>query len=88
MKAYYNSHKNQFKQTPSRTISYVVFEVAPTEDDMLALEKNVMEVGREFAAAEEVKTFVRGNRNGKIAEGYVSGQLSRRPSFPTRRPRR
>ena len=77
LKAYYNSHKNQFKQTPSRTISYVVFEVAPTEDDLLALEKNVMEIGREFAAAEEVKTFVRANRNGKIADGYVTAaQLS------------
>ena len=62
VKAYYNSHKNQFKQTPSRTISYVVFEVSPTDDDLLALEKSVTEVGREFAAAEEVKTFVRANR--------------------------
>lgn len=35
------------------------------------------EVGREFAAAEEVKTFVRANRNGKIADSYVSAaQLS------------
>ena len=77
MKAYYNSHKNQFKQTPSRTISYVVFEVSPTDDDLLALEKSVTEVGREFAAAEEVKTFVRANRNGKIADSYVSAaQLS------------
>ena len=65
VKAYYNSHKNQFKQTPSRTISYVVFEVSPTDDDLLALEKSVTEVGREFAAAEEVKTFVRANRNGR-----------------------
>ena len=77
VKAYYNSHKNQFKQTPSRTISYVVFEVSPTDDDLLALEKSVTEVGREFAAAEEVKTFVRANRNGKIADSYVSAaQLS------------
>lgn len=36
VKAYYNSHKNQFKQTPSRTISYVVFEVSPTDNDLLA----------------------------------------------------
>ena len=77
VKAYYNSHKNQFKQTPSRTISYVVFEVSPTDNDLLALEKSVTEVGREFAAAEEVKTFVRANRNGKIADSYVSAaQLS------------
>ena len=77
LKAYYNSHKNLFKQTPSRTLSYVVFEVAPTDDDLLALEKSVAEVGREFAAAEEVKSFVRANRNGKVAESFVSAaQLS------------
>ena len=77
IKAYYNSHKNMFKQTPSRALSYVVFEVSPTDDDMLALEKSVTEVCKEFAAAEEVKTFVRANRNGKIADNYVSAkQLS------------
>ena len=77
IKAYYNSHKNMFKQTPSRTLSYVVFEVSPTDDDMLALEKSVAEVGAQFAATEELKSFVRANRNGKIADNYVSAaQLS------------
>ena len=77
IKAYYNSHKNMFKQTPSRALSYVVFEVTPTDDDMLALEKSVAEVGAQFAATEELKSFVRANRNGKIADSYVSAaQLS------------
>ena len=77
IKAYYNSHKNMFKQTPSRAFSYVVFEVSPTDDDMLALEKSVAEVGAQFAATEELKSFVRANRNGKIADNYVSAkQLS------------
>ncbi|WP_298033070.1 peptidylprolyl isomerase [uncultured Alistipes sp.] len=77
IKAYYNSHKDMFKQLPSRTISYVVFEVAPTDDDMLALEKSVAEVGAQFAATGELKSFVRANRNGKIADTYVSAaQLS------------
>ena len=77
IKAYYNSHKNMFKQTPSRALSYVVFEVSPTDDDMLALEKSVAEVGAQFAAPEELKSFVRANRNGKIADNYVSAkQLS------------
>ena len=77
IKAYYNSHKNMFKQTPSRVLSYVVFEVSPTDDDMLALEKSVAEVGAQFAATEELKSFVRANRNGKIADNYVSAkQLS------------
>ena len=77
IKAYYNSHKNMFKQTPSRALSYVVFEISPTDDDMLALEKSVAEVGAQFAATEELKSFVRANRNGKIADNYVSAkQLS------------
>ena len=77
IKAYYNSHKIMFKQTPSRALSYVVFEVSPTDDDMLALEKSVAEVGAQFAATEELKSFVRANRNGKIADNYVSAkQLS------------
>ncbi len=72
LKAYYNSHKDLFKQNPSRTLSYVVFEVSPTDDDMLALEKQVREVGSEFSTTEELKSFVRGNRNGKISDSYVS----------------
>ena len=77
LKSYYNSHKDQFKQAPSRTLSYVVFEVSPTDDDLLALENKAAEVGKEFAAAEEVRAFVRANRNGRIAESYVTAsQLS------------
>lgn len=72
LKAYYNSHKNRYKQTPSRSLSYAVFEVAPTDNDMQALEQKVREVGAEFAAAEDLKAFVRANRNGKIADNYVS----------------
>ncbi len=77
LKAYYDSHKNMFKQTPSRTISYVVFAVDPTDADLKALEETATEVGGEFAATSEVKSFVRANRNGKVADNYVSkAQLS------------
>lgn len=72
LKTYYNAHKNMFRQTPSLTLSYVVFEVNPTDDDMLALEKTASEVGAQFAAAEDVKTFVRGNRNGRVADRFVA----------------
>lgn len=77
LKAYYDSHKNMFKQTPSRTISYVVFSVDPTDADLKALEDTAMEVGSEFGAATEVRSFVRANRNGRVADNYVSkAQLS------------
>ena len=72
LKSYYNNHKDLFRQSPSRTISYVVFEVAPTDDDLLKLEQKVMEVGKEFAAAGELKSFVRANRNGRIADNFVT----------------
>lgn len=72
IKAYYKNHKNMFKQQPSRSLSYVVFEVAPTNDDMLALEKSVAQVGTEFASAEDLKTFIRANRNGRIDDRFVS----------------
>jgi len=77
IRAYYNAHKAAFRQAPNRTLSYVVFEVAPTDDDMLALEKKVAEIGAQFAAAEELKSFVRANRNGRIDDRYVAAaQLS------------
>ncbi len=72
LKSFYNSHKNLYKQTPSRSISYVVFEVAPTDDDMLALEKKVQEIGARFAETDALKTFVRADRNGRIADNYVA----------------
>lgn len=73
LRAYYDSHKNMFRQTPSRTISYVVFAVDPTEGDLRELENTAMKVGDEFAAADEVRSFVRANRNGRVAENFVSG---------------
>ncbi|MBR5464476.1 MAG: SurA N-terminal domain-containing protein [Alistipes sp.] len=72
IKAYYAAHKNAYKQLPNRQLSYVVFEVTPTEEDLAALEQEVMQVGEAFAAAEDVKAFTRENRNGSIADAYVN----------------
>ena len=72
IRAYYNAHKEEFRQMPSRAITYVVFDVDATDDDMLALEKTAMAAGEEFAAAEDVRAFVRSNRNGSLADSYVS----------------
>lgn len=72
IKAYYRSHKDSYRQTPSRSLSYVVFEVEPTDDDLLALENSVRELGARFAVAEPLRSFVRADRRGHIAENYVS----------------
>ena len=72
MKKYYNEHKEMFAQQPSRSMSYVVFDVEPTAEDMLAIENEVKAVAGEFAVAEDVKAFVRQNRHGSIDDRYVS----------------
>ena len=72
IKSYYNAHKEMFRQSPSRTLSYVVFEVNATDDDMLALEKEVRDAAERFAAADDVKMFVRSDRHGEVADRYVT----------------
>ena len=72
IKKYYNEHKNRFKQVPSRSISYVVFEVDPTQEDMNAIENEVREVADKFVEAEDVRSFVRQNRRGTVEQNFVS----------------
>ena len=71
--AYYNAHKNmdEYKKLPRRRISYVAFDVQPTEEDIIAIENKVRTMGEEFAQAEDVRAFVRKNM-GNVAENYVS----------------
>ena len=72
MKKYYAEHKGMFEQQPSRSISYVVFEVDATADDMAAIENEVKGVAAEFAGTKDIKAFVRQNRHGSIDDRYVS----------------
>ncbi len=72
MKKYYNEHKNMFEQQPSRSMSYVLFEVEATSEDMAAIENEVKSVAAEFAVTEDIKAFVRQNRHGSIDDRYVS----------------
>lgn len=73
IKAYYNAHKelDEYKKLPLRRISYVVFDVEPTEADIAEIESKARAMGAEFAAAEDVRAFVRKNM-GNVASTYVS----------------
>ncbi len=73
---YYDAHKKEYAKLPNRVISYVVFDVDPTDADMLEIEKKATTMGEEFAAAEDVRAFVRKNM-GTVAVNYQSAsQLS------------
>jgi len=69
---FYADHKESFRQAPTRSLSYVVFEVAATDEDQLALENEVRKVGDEFAVTDDIKGFVRQNRYGEMGAGYLS----------------
>ncbi len=70
IKKYYEAHKEQYKKLPNRSLSYVVFDIAPTQEDMQAIELKAKGLGEEFAVAEDVRAFVRKNM-GQIAPNYT-----------------
>ena len=72
LKAYYNAHKQNYKQRPNRTVSYVVFEVAPTDADLEALQRKAEQVGAEFATTEDLRAYVRADAHGSIDDRYLS----------------
>ena len=61
IKKYYNDHKKFYKQQASRDIEYVVFEVVPSAEDIAAANQALIDVYDEFAAAENMKSFLLDN---------------------------
>jgi len=55
---YFEEHKDDYKQSPSRTIEYVIFSVEPSEADISENEKWINGIKSEFEEAEDVKEFV------------------------------
>ncbi|MFI3323444.1 MAG: SurA N-terminal domain-containing protein [Rikenellaceae bacterium] len=72
IKKYYNSHKNSYKKSPSRSISYVTFNFEPTAQDIVNIENTALNASKELAAAEDIKQYIRGNLNGSISNNYMS----------------
>ena len=76
IKNYYNAHKNLYTKSPYRAVTYVTFDVEPTSDDMLEVENKAKAMGEEFAAAEDIRAFIRKNM-GTVATAYANAdQLS------------
>lgn len=69
---FYNEHKKMFKQTPSRSVSYVVFEVEPTENDRLAAANEVEKMTAEFAATDEPMIYAKSKSRQAVDEAYYS----------------
>ncbi len=74
IKRYYKAHKSQYEQTPYRSVSYVHFEIEPTEADKKAIEESAKTAGAEFAKTSDIKAYVREEAHATLANTYVAAK--------------
>ncbi len=76
IKSYYKAHKEQYKQTASRDVEYVVFEVKPSDDDIASATVQANALHDEFGASDNVKSFLLKNSDRQLSEYYYkAGEL-------------
>ncbi|MFI3321857.1 MAG: SurA N-terminal domain-containing protein [Rikenellaceae bacterium] len=74
MKAYYNAHKNRYKQVENRQVEYVVFETLPSEKDYADAKEYVYELANEFSAATDLAQFVNLNSNSDFNPTFLKAE--------------
>ena len=73
---FYNNHKRFFEQKASRDIEYVVFEVVPSAADIEAANNDFVKLYDEFAATENVRSFLQRNSDVQWSDRwYKEGDL-------------
>ncbi|MCQ2142675.1 MAG: SurA N-terminal domain-containing protein [Bacteroidales bacterium] len=76
IKNYYKAHKDNYKQTASRDIEYVMFEVVPSEADVTAANEAIAAVYDEFVATDNMKSFLLKNSERSLSSyWYKAGEL-------------
>src|SRR6187399_1094346 len=69
---YVSKHKEQFKQTESRSIAYTIFDAAASSADSAATKENVARLKAEFAADTlPVKFLARNGSSIQYFDGYI-----------------
>jgi peptidyl-prolyl cis-trans isomerase D len=61
IKSIYNQKKEQYKQTPNRSIEYVSFPIVPSADDFAETERLMKSLENDFCTKEDVAAIVNGN---------------------------
>lgn len=77
IKDYYDGHKDFYRQSASRDLEYVVYEVTPSPEDVDAALTSIRKLAPEFAKAENVKNFLMKNSDKPYADfWYRKGDFS------------
>jgi len=78
LKAYYNKHKDEYKQENTRRIEYVTFEVVASEADKVATQKWLNDSKADFAAASDNQQYVNANSDTRFDPRFA--KISELPS--------
>ncbi|WP_372776258.1 SurA N-terminal domain-containing protein [Mangrovibacterium sp.] len=70
LQAYYNEHKENYKQDPSRSIEYIAFNVTATEEDDANTLKWVEDAKTEFANIQDNAQYVNVNSDVRFQNVY------------------
>ena len=77
LQAYYDKHKENYKQTASRKIEYVTFDVVPSEKDVQSALEWIEKIKPEFEQAENAAEFVNLNSDVPYTDRhYAYGELT------------
>ncbi|WP_163718213.1 peptidylprolyl isomerase [Mangrovibacterium lignilyticum] len=70
MQAYYNEHKENYKQDASRSIEYLIFQVTATEEDDANTLKWIEDAKDEFAGIQDNQQYVNVNSDVRFQNVY------------------
>ncbi|MFN3403869.1 MAG: peptidylprolyl isomerase [Cytophagaceae bacterium] len=70
LKDYLRAHENEFKVEEGRTIDYVVFTVNPAAEDTAYFQKELQDLKRDFALADNDTSFVQANSDNPGEPSY------------------
>jgi peptidyl-prolyl cis-trans isomerase D len=71
IKKYYNKHKEQMKQSASRDIEYVMYEVVPSEQDIADQTAAFTDLVAEFGDSDNPRNFISLNSDSRWSETYL-----------------
>lgn len=72
LKAYYETHKHEFKQDASRSLEYVRFDVLPSTEDKRAINEQLKEIAKEFKETDDDSSFVAYNSDVPLNNQYYT----------------
>lgn len=76
---YISKHKNDFKQTESRSIHYVAFSASPNAADSAAAKNKLLELKAELDSTKDIEQFLARQGSGNFYNGYISSKAIQVP---------